>query len=227
MRLDVSIILNNLPMFVQGFFMTLWICVVALILALVFGSLIAIARTSRFRLLSLASVAYVEVFRNVPFMIQVFLFYYVLPLYGLRFPPYVVGVIALGMFSAAYFAEIIRSAIASIPRGQMESARAAGMSYLQAMRYIIFPQIWGFLIPPATNQTTSLVKESSILSTITVAELTMAAQRIQLETYSFLEPLILISALYWAFNATLMYGAKKLEIVLQPFRYAPLRVAAT
>ncbi len=226
MGFDATVITDNLPLLLAGFSATVVISVVSLFGALILGALVALARLSRIRSLAFAGALYVEIFRNVPFMIQVFLIYYALPFYGIRFPPYVVGIVALTMFSAAYFAEIIRSAILSVPRGQLESARATGMSVTQAMRHVIFPQMLAFLIPPATNQATSLVKESAVLSTITVAEMTMAAQRIQLETYSFVEPLIVIAALYWIFNAGLMYAARRLEVAMQPFRHAA-RVSAT
>lgn len=220
MGFDAAVIVDNLPLLLTGFATTVVISVISLFGALVLGVLVALTRLSRLRTLAFVGTVYVEVFRNVPFMIQLFLIYYALPFYGVRFPPHVVGIVALTVFSAAYFAEIIRSAILSVPRGQLESARAAGMSVTQAMRHVVFPQMLAFLIPPATNQATSLVKESAVLSTITVAEMTMAAQRIQLETYSFVEPLLVIAGLYWMFNTVLMYAAWRLEVVMQPFRRA-------
>jgi His/Glu/Gln/Arg/opine family amino acid ABC transporter permease subunit len=218
MKLNPAVISNNAQLFVDGLLVTLWICSASLVLAGMLGAVVALARLSRFKILNWLAVAFIEVFRNVPFMIQVFLFYYALPFYGVRLPPDTVGVLALSVFASAYFAEIIRGAILAVPGGQMESARATGMSYLQAMRNIIFPQMVGYLIPSATNQTTSLVKESSVLSTITVAELTMAAQRIQLETYSFIEPLIVIAVVYWSCNTLLSWLALSLERWLQPSR---------
>jgi polar amino acid transport system permease protein len=92
------------------------------------------------------------------------------------------------------------------------------MSYLQAMRHIIFPQMLSYLIPAATNQSTSLVKESSLLSTITVMELTMAAQRVQAATYSHVEVLIAIALTYWMVNAALGRTARRLEHLLQPYK---------
>lgn len=211
MNLDFSIIAENWTLILKGFGVTILICSVSIPLAMVLGSIVAVLRLSRYRMISAVAVCYVEVFRNIPFMIQIFLFYYVLPFYGFRFPPMVVGIIALSMFGSTYYSEIIRGAILSVPRGQLESARATGMSYQQAMRYIIFPQLLGYLIPPATNQATTLVKESAILSTITVAEMTMAAVSIQLTTYSFFEVLIAIALLYWALNGTIGWAAGRLE----------------
>jgi His/Glu/Gln/Arg/opine family amino acid ABC transporter permease subunit len=218
MKLDFAVISNNSRQFVDGFLVTLWICSASLVLAGALGALVALARMSRIKILNWLAVTYIEVFRNVPFMIQVFLFYYALPFYGIRLPPKTIGILALAVFAGAYYAEIIRGAILAVPRGQMESARATGMSYLQAMRHVIFPQMVGYLIPPATNQTTSLVKESSVLSTITIAELTMTAERIQLDTYSFIEPLIVIALVYWACNALLSWLARRLEQWVQPSR---------
>ena len=196
MELDFAVLLEYRDILIKGFFLTIGVCAASLVLALVGGAVLALARLSRFPLLTWLALVYIEVFRNIPFMIQVFLFYYVLPFFGFRAPAYVVGIIALSSFASAYYAEIIRGAVLSVPSGQMESARAMGMSYTQAMRHVIFPQMMGYLIPPATNQSTSLVKESSILSTITVHELTMAAQVVQATTYSHIEVLVAISLTY-------------------------------
>lgn len=218
MSLDFNVLIGNWRTLADGFSLTMLICSTALALALVGGVLLALGRLSRLRLLNTLSVAYIELFRNIPFMIQIFLWYYVLPFLGFRFPAFVVGIIALSTFASAYYAEIIRGAIQSVPSGQLESARATGMSYFQAMQHVIFPQMMGYLIPPATNQSTSLVKESSLLSTITVMELTMSAQRVQAATYSHVEVLIAVAMIYWTVNASLSFVARRLEDGLQPYK---------
>lgn len=218
MSLDFKVLIDNWQTLANGFWLTIVICSTSLVLALVGGFLLALGRLSRLRFLNHFSIGYIELFRNIPFMIQIFIWYYVLPFAGFRFPAFVVGIIALSTFASAYYAEIVRGAIQSVPKGQMESARATGMSYLQAMQHIIFPQMLSYLIPPATNQSTSLVKESSLLSTITVMELTMSAQRVQAATYSHVEVLVAIALIYWMVNATLARTARKLEDVLQSYK---------
>ena len=133
-------------------------------------------------------------------MIQVFLLFYVLPFYGIRIPANIVGIIGLALFGSVYYAEIIRAGIDAIPRGQLESARSTGMSYWQSMTNIVLPQTMRIILPPIGNQTLSLVKESSILSTITVQELTMSALIVQGQTFRPFEVFIVITLLYWGVN---------------------------
>ena len=139
------------------------------------------------------------------------MFFYVLPFYGLHLPAVYVGVLALAAFGSAYFAEVIRGGIDAVAKGQLESARATGMSDWQAMRYIVLPQTLPIILPAMTNQTLSLVKESAILSTITVGELTMAAITVQGETFRPFEAFIMIALLYWALNETLAIIMRRVE----------------
>ena len=171
----------------------------------------ALGRKSNFFIPRLASTSFIEIFRNTPFIIQVFLFYYVLPFYGIRFPAEYVGTVALAAFGSAYFAEVIRGGIDAIPKGQLESAKAIGMSDWQAMRNIILPQTLPIILPPLTNQTLSLLKESAILSTITVQELTMSGIRVQGETFRPFEVFIMVAILYWALNETIATFMRWLE----------------
>ena len=151
-------------------------------------------------------------------MVILFLFFFGLPAYGIRLPEFVVGLTALCLYTAAYFAEIIRGAILSVAKGQMEFARACGMSRFQALRHVIFPQMMGYFLPPATSQAIMVVKESSILSTITVTELTMAGQIIQGYTYSPIEVFAIVSICYWVICTTVSRVGSKLEAALQPIR---------
>ena len=217
MKLDLASIAEYWPLFLKGFAVTIEISVLSLILALVSGLVVAAARQSRFRILVWLAIGYIELFRTIPFMIQLFLFFYVLPFYGVRLPAFAVGVIALSAHGCAYFAEIIRGAVQSVPKGQLDSARAVGMSNTQAMRHVIFPQMLGYFIPPATNQAVLLVKESSVTSTITVVEMTMAAQIVQGNTFSPIEVFLVISVLYWTLCSIISRLGARLEIKLQPF----------
>ena len=171
----------------------------------------ALGRKSNFFIPRFAATSFIEIFRNTPFIIQVFLFYYVLPFYGIRFPAEYVGTVALAAFGSAYFAEVIRGGIDAIPKGQLESAKAIGMSDWQAMRNIILPQTLPIILPPLTNQTLSLLKESAILSTITVQELTMSGIRVQGETFRPFEVFIMVAILYWALNETIATFMRWLE----------------
>jgi len=211
MTLELSIFIDYGPRILLGFWLTIKIVVLAIALGLPMGVLLALLRRSRFSGLRWMAISFIEIFRNTPFIIQVFLIYYVLPFYGLRLPAEVVGVLALAAFGSAYFAEVIRAGIDAIPAGQLESARAIGMTDMQAMRNVILPQSLGIIIPPLTNQMLSLIKESAILSTITVQEMTMTAIRVQGETFRPFEAFIMIALLYWLLNELVAIGMRKLE----------------
>ena len=144
-------------------------------------------------------------------MIQVFLLFYVLPFYGIRIPANIVGIIGLALFGSVYYAEIIRAGIDAIPRGQLESAKSTGMSYWQSMTNIVLPQTMRIILPPIGNQTLSLVKESSILTTITVQELTMSALIVQGQTFRPFEVFIVITLLYWGVNELIATGLRIYE----------------
>lgn len=159
----------------------------------------------------MSATAFIELFRNTPFMIQVFLLFYVLPFYGIRIPANIVGIIGLALFGSVYYAEIIRAGIDAIPRGQLESAKSTGMSYWQSMTNIVLPQTMRIILPPIGNQTLSLVKESSILSTITVQELTMSALIVQGQTFRPFEVFIVITLLYWGVNELIATGLRIYE----------------
>ena len=211
MSLDIDIFINYWPEIGQGFLVTIMITAGALLVGLPLGIALAFGRLARTEVLRWPAVVFIEVIRNTPFMIQVFMLFYVLPFYGIRMPSWLVGIISLGMFSSVYYAEIIRAGIDSVPRGQMEAARATGMSYARGMRHIVFPQMLGFVLPPTANQTLSLVKESAILSTITVSEMTYTALRIQGETFSPFEAFLMIAALYWLLNEVIATVIRHLE----------------
>ena len=134
-----------------------------------------------------------------------------MPFYGLRLSAEFVGILALAAFGSAYFAEIIRAGIDAVPKGQLESARAIGMTDWQAMKNIILPQTVSIILPPLTNQTLTLIKESAVLSTITVHELTMTGLMVQGETFRPFEVFIMVALLYWALNETIATIMRKLE----------------
>ena len=131
-------------------------------------------------------------------------------------------ILALAAFGSAYFAEIIRAGIDAVPKGQLESARAIGMTDWQSMKNIILPQTLSIVIPPLTNQTLTLIKESAILSTITVHELTMTGLMVQGETFRPFEVFIMVALLYWALNETIATIMRRFEKNIKKSRNAGL-----
>jgi polar amino acid transport system permease protein len=215
MTFDFSIYVSYWPLILRGLLLTIAASGIALILSLIIGAVIVLARLSRNRLAVYAAMAFVEVMRDLPFMVVLFLIFYLLPAFGIRLPAFAVGVITLSLYAAAYFSEIMRGAIQSVPKGQMESARATGMSRAKALRRVIAPQMMGYFLPAATNQAVTIVKESSMLSTITVTELTMVSQVVQGYTYSPIEVFALVSILYWLMCTGVARIGRKLEDMLQ------------
>lgn len=159
-----------------GSITTIELTVLAVVIGLVFGLFFALARISRNKALNTISWTYIWIFRGTPLLLQIYFIYYGLPAVGITFDPFPASVIALSMNSAAYLAEIIRAAIQSIDKGQMEACRALGMSYYQAMFKVIIPQSYRRLIPPIGNEAIMLLKDSSLVSVIAMWDLLREAK---------------------------------------------------
>jgi polar amino acid transport system permease protein len=218
MQFDWNVLIKYWPLLAKGFWMTLYLCTASLALGLVIGLVGGLMRAAKNPWLRIPAQVYIEIIRDTPFLVQVFIVYFVLPFYGLRFSSTGSGLFALTVYAGAYVAEIIRGGIQAVPRGQVEAARSLGMSHMEAMRRIVLPQIWGFTLPPLTNQYISLIKESSLLSIITVPELTFAGQSIMGRTFSPIEAYFAITMLYWLINSVLAGVSFRLERHLTAYR---------
>jgi His/Glu/Gln/Arg/opine family amino acid ABC transporter permease subunit len=216
MSFDLSVLIDNWSYFALGLAKTILICGVSLPLGFALGSLIALIRLRAGPILNGIALAYIEVIRNIPFLVQVFLLFFALPFAGVRLSPMTAGIIALSSYAAAYFAEIVRGGILSIPPGQAEAARALGLPYGLTFWKVLFPQVIGYVLPAATNLTITLIKESAALSIITVGELTYMSQDVIGRTFAPVEVFTLIALVYWGLNALLAQVAAWLEKVLQP-----------
>lgn len=166
-------LINSLPAFLSGAAVTLELTLIAILIGLCFGLILALGRLSRNVAIRKLSGFYIWFFRGTPLMLQIMFIYFGLPMIwpALNTGMFPSGFIALGLNSAAYLAEIIRAAIQSIDKGQMEASRALGMSYGQAMRRIIIPQSYRRLIPPVGNEFIALLKDSSLVSVMGLTEL--------------------------------------------------------
>jgi His/Glu/Gln/Arg/opine family amino acid ABC transporter permease subunit len=197
--------------FVRAAGMTLVVSLAATAIGLTVGLLTAVARLSPWWPLRAAARAYVEVVRGTPLLVQLFFVYAALPLWGLRLPAIAAGILALALYTGAFAAEIFRAGITSVHRGQVEAARSLGMSYGQALRRIVAPIMAALVLPPLTSEFTGVIKWSSLLSLITVPELTYAAQRVIGETYSVVEPLLISGLCYWALNDLMVAFGRRME----------------
>ncbi|WP_319549978.1 amino acid ABC transporter permease [Desulfogranum marinum] len=194
---DLSIITQYYPLFLKGFAFTLLVCAAGILCGLLWGLFLYILGQSRFLLFQISCRWYINVFRGTPLLVQLFLLFYGGPHFGLRLSAIATGIIGLAAYGGAYFAEIYRAGFQSIPKGQIEAANDLGFSKLQIILHIQLPQMLTLILPALTNQTIIIVKESAILSIITVPELTTAAVKVSTSTFSIVEPYLLLAGAYW------------------------------
>ncbi len=194
--LDWSIVVHYFPFLLKGALLTLEISAVSLILGLVAGLTAALCILANNPLLRWAGRFYVWLIRSTPLLVQLFLIYFGLPQFGIDLSPFWSGVLALALNTGAYNAETIRGGILAVPRGQVEAARSLGMSAGQTMRRIVLPQAARLIIPPLGNNFVILIKDTSLVSTITLVELTLTAQRLIGSTYRPFEMYLMAAFLY-------------------------------
>ncbi|NQW08826.1 MAG: amino acid ABC transporter permease [Alphaproteobacteria bacterium] len=202
---------DYLPSFLDAAWLAFQLTLVIIGLTWVFGLVVALAKTSRYRVIRWPAELYVWFIRGTPTLIQVFIFYFGLPQIDIRMSPFAAGCLALGLNGGAYVAEIIRGGLLAIPKGQMESAIALGMSPWTAMGRIILPQAIRIIIPPLTNEAATTLKNTSLLSTITLVELTLHAQLIIAATYRPFDFYIIAAILYLIMTSVLTQIAAWLE----------------
>lgn len=198
-----------------GFVLTLKISVVSIIFAVLIGTVVGIARLSTEPVTKGISLAYVELIRNTPLLVQIYIIYFFVGSV-LRLSPFVAGSAALAIFAGAYVGEIVRAGIQAIPRGQMEAARSLGMTYGEAMRHIILPQAFRQIIPPLAGQFISLIKDSSLVSVIALADLMFQGQQAVARTYYAFEVYFTVAFLYlvmtFAFSMATQYLERRLAV---------------
>ncbi|GAJ40730.1 amino acid ABC transporter permease [Saccharococcus caldoxylosilyticus] len=209
--LRYSILFDHWDMYLQGFTNTLKASVLALIGSLAIGIIIAIFRIAPIRPLNWLGAAYVEFIRNIPLVLIVFVFFVGLPAVGIRLDPFTAGTLGLMVYTAAFIAEVIRSGILAVPKGQMEAARSSGLTYLQTMRYIILPQAIKIVIPPLGNQFINLVKNSSVLGVIAGFDLMYFGDLISSETFVTFDVYIFVALFYLVLTIPLSLGVGYLE----------------
>lgn len=208
-RLDILI--DYWPLLLKGTFKTIEFSLISIIIGTIWGLILCFLGISGFKPLYLFYKVYITVFRGTPALVQILIFHFaILPSIG-QFPPVVSGVLALSMNSAAYISEIFRGGINSIESGQMEAARSLGMSYSQAMRYVILPQAFQRVIPPLGNVFISMLKNSSLVSTISIQELAFTGSLISETTLRIWETWIAVASIYLFITIFLTQGFQWLE----------------
>ena len=212
MTFDMDLVFNSFPLLLIGAGVTIQITVLSTAIGFVIGLIVGVARISHVRLLRMLAEVYVEFFRGTPLLVQIFLFYFALPvLTGQRIDPFIAAISACGINSGAYVAEIFRAGIQSVDDGQMEAGRSLGMTWLQTMRYIIVPQAFKRVIPPPGNEFIAMLKDSSLVSVIGFEELTRRGQLIIAKTYGSFEIWMSVAVIYLVMTLTISRFVAYLE----------------
>jgi His/Glu/Gln/Arg/opine family amino acid ABC transporter permease subunit len=211
---NFRIIFEYLPLYLQCFWATVWLSGVSLAGALLVGITACSMRLSDSLLVSRAAVIYIEAIRSTPLLAQIYFLYFGLPSLGFQVSEIFTGITALTLNSGAYIAEIIRAGIQSIPHGQVEAGISYGFSYFQRMRYLSLPQALGATIPPMLGQAIVLVKDSALLSLISIMELTRAGQILTSERFmpaeGFLTTALFYLIIYYLLKTISEWSQKRL-----------------
>ena len=195
---DLAAFMPHFYFILQGVTVTLQYSVSAVCFGLVIGTLLAICKVVDIRILRIFAHAYTSIFRGTPLLLQLTIVYFGLPgILGVKLSVFAAGVLAFSLNSGAYVSEIIRAGIASVDKGQVEAAKALGITPVLRMKDIILPQAFRNILPTLVNELITLVKESALISVIGGMDLMKRAQAVAAETYSFFTPMIVAAAAYY------------------------------
>ena len=199
-----SVVWEVLPQLLIGAVLTVKIAAVGLILGFFVGALAGLMKTSKLFFLRVPASIYIETVRGTPIMVQVMFIYFALPMaLGMRIPAYFAAVAAITINAGAYIAEVVRGSIESIDRGQTEAARSIGLSHMQSLLYVIWPQAFRRMIPPLGNQFIISIKDTSLFVVIGVGELTRTGQEIIAVNFRAFEVWIAVALVYLAITLSL------------------------
>jgi polar amino acid transport system permease protein len=209
---DFSFLVRRYHVILDGLYGTLALAAVTLAVSLLLGIIAGMGRTSRSAAIRAAATCYVEFFRNIPALVQVFWFFYVFPiLTGVQENPFISAATALSFYSGAFFAEIYRSGIQSIERSQWDAGKALGFGYFRTMRYIVLPPAIKRMIPALTNQSIEVVKLTTVASTIAYHELLYQGQLLSQTEFRPLEAYTVVAVILIGILVLLSYGSTRLE----------------
>jgi putative glutamine transport system permease protein len=205
--------LDHLSFLMEGFWVTLKVAFISIVLSFIIGSIVGILRYARISVLSHALAFIVEIIRNLPLLLIIFFTYFALPEIGIDMEITSAAIVALTIFESAMISEIIRSGLKSIEKGQIEAARSSGLNYYQTLRFVMLPQALRRMVPPLVSQFISLLKDTSLAVVIALPDLLHNAQIIYGQKQSYVVPMFLIIAMmYFIVNYALSIIARKLEV---------------
>jgi polar amino acid transport system permease protein len=216
MTLDFAPVWAGWPELAQGAFVTVELTLCALILGCALGLLVGLGRLSPRRRIAYAlCTAYVASIRGTPLLVQLFILYFGLPHFGIVLPAFVCGVLGMGVYCGAYVSEVVRGAIQSVDRGQMEAARSIGMSRAQSMRSVILPQAVLRMIPPLGNEFIALIKNSALVSLLTIDDVMHEGEKIISVSYRSLEVYLAIAVIYLVLTSLTTLFLRRTERTLR------------
>jgi polar amino acid transport system permease protein len=216
---DFALMWRYAPLFWRGVLVTLAYTASTILIGLIVGLAVGLGRLSKSRLLNFPLIAFIEVFRCTPLLVQIVWFYYALPvLLGIQIPAVVAGVLTLSCYTGAFYAEIFRGGIISIEQGQWDAARALGLRRREVMRLVILTQAVRRMIPPFVNQSITQLKNTSLISTIAVPDLLYNGTLITADTYRPLEVYTVVAVIYFVllFPSTLLAQAYERRLAARP-----------
>lgn len=207
----IKILIKYWPVFVEGLFNTVWIALVAIVLGALFGTLIALVRMSKNKIVSTIALVYIETLRGTPMLLQFYFFWLGLPYLFPKMPNIGCALVALCINSSAYVAECVRAGIQAVDSGQREAAMSLGLTERNIMMKIILPQAVKNILPALGNEFVVMIKETALASIFFVGELMTAFKTVQSNTFLGLEPLIIVGVIYLVITLTLSRGIKAVE----------------
>ncbi|AHB06385.1 MULTISPECIES: amino acid ABC transporter permease [Pandoraea] len=202
---------QSMPVLLQGTVLTIKFALMSMVFGLMIGIVVAIMGIGKIRALRAIARAYVSVMRGTPLLVQIFVVYYGLPGIGISLDPTPAGVLTLSLNVGAYLSESMRGALEGMPRGQWLAAYSLGLSYWQTLRYVIAPQALRIAVPSLGNSLISLIKDTSLVSVITVTELLRSAQEVIASTYQPLPLYLACAAIYWVLSTGLSALQRRIE----------------
>lgn len=211
MTFSLSLLGQYAPQLLKGFELTVIVWLAGSLFAVVLGFALGCALLSKHSGLTFPVRCYVEFFRGTPLLVQLFVAYYGGPSIGITLSAFTVGVVGLGLYGAAYFAEIFRAGFASVPAGQIDAARSFGIPVWSRIRRIILPQMLVLSVPPGITLLIILLKDTAILSIVTLPELTFQVTGMTIETFAFVEPFAALAALYWGLTELVAFLGRRAE----------------
>lgn len=207
----ISILTNHWSEFITGFWNTILCSLIALFFSLILGVGFALLEVSPNKVAKGFACVYIEIFRNIPLLVITMIFYLVIPQFWIKISGFAAGTIGLTLYTSAFIAETMRAGINSVGTGQMEGARSNGMSYTQAMRYVILPQAFKIVIPPLGNQFVNLIKNSSVLAFVAGFDLMYQADIVAFSTFETINTYIVVGLFYLVLTLPLSYYMRYLE----------------